>query len=211
MKRVRAANHQSGNREKISDILAALSDQFTGAKVTVGELTRALSGRAFGMLLLVLALPNLIPIPAPGLSALLGVPLIFVTFQMMLGMKTPWLPGMLARRSVKTERLQALCRRVVPWMCKLERVNRPRLMMLTATPMERVVALICVVLALMIVMPIPFGNAFPALAICLFAIGLMQRDGVFVIAGLIVTCISATVIAAFLGGLLYSITALVGL
>ena len=211
MKHERTTHKDSPNVNKISDILTSLPNHFTNTKITIGEIKEALSERAYGILLLVLALPNLIPIPAPGLSTLLGVPLLLVTFQLMLGLKTPWLPNFIAKRSIKRDHLHAVCRRVTPWMQRLESVMMPRLMFFTAVPMNRLIALICVVLSLMIMMPIPFGNAFPALAICLFAVGIFQRDGLFIIAGLIITWISATVITTFLVGLWFSIMIFLGL
>ncbi|MDX2094456.1 MAG: exopolysaccharide biosynthesis protein [Alphaproteobacteria bacterium] len=199
------------NGRRISDILATLPDRFPSSHTTVGALLEALAGRAYGILLLVLALPNLIPVPAPGLSALLGLPLLWVTFQQVLGLETPWLPGGVARRRIKTSHLRSVCSRMVPAMRKLEYVMTPRLMLLTSPPAVRLIALLCVILSLMIAMPIPFGNAFPALAICLFAIGILQRDGLFVLLGLTVALLSATVIAAFLMGLLLSASAFFGL
>lgn len=189
------------NGNKISEILAALPARFETPTLTIAALSEALSGRAYGILLLVLALPNLIPIPAPGLSAIVGAPLILVTLQMMLGLKSPWFPGFIAKRTLKTAQLKNVCTRVVPVMEKLERITSPRLKFLARPPADRVIALICAVLSLMIMMPIPFGNALPAFAICLFAIGILQRDGVLVLAGLLVTLLGTAAISAFIGQL----------
>ncbi len=189
------------NGHKISEILAALPDRFSTPTVTVAALSNALSGRAYGMLLLVLALPNLIPIPAPGLSAVLGAPLILVTVQMMLGLKSPWFPNVIAKRTLKAEWLRRVCVRAVPVMKMLELLTSPRLKFLTRPATDRVIAFICAVLSLMIMMPIPFGNALPALAICLFAIGILQRDGLFILAGLLVTLLGTAAISAFIAGL----------
>lgn len=202
MKHPSAAPADPLNGDKISAILKALPDRFYMPTLTIGALSHAFSGRAYGMLLLVLALPNLIPIPAPGLSAIVGAPLILVSLQMLLGLASPWLPHGIARRSLKTEQLRHICRRVVPVIETLELVTSPRLTYLAKPPVDRLIALICVVLSLMIMMPIPFGNAIPALAICFFAIGILQRDGLFIIAGLLVAMLGAAAISAFLHTLL---------
>lgn len=189
------------NGNKISEILAALPDRFSTPTVTIAALSDVLSGRAYGMLMLVLALPNLIPIPAPGLSAIVGAPLILVTLQMMVGRTSPWFPHFISKRSIKTEQLRRVCNRVVPVMQRLELVTSPRLKFLAKSPVDRLIALICIILSLMIMMPIPFGNALPALAICFFAIGILQRDGLLVITGLIVTLLGTAAISAFIGDL----------
>lgn len=186
------------NGNKISDILAALPSRFKAPTLTVADLSEALSGRAYGMLLLVLALPNLIPIPAPGLSAVVGAPLILVTLQMMLGLKSPWFPHFIAKRTLKTQQLKRVCARVLPVIKRLELVASPRLTFLAKPPADRLIALICAVLSLMIMLPIPFGNALPALAICLFAVGILQRDGLFILAGLLVTLLGTAAISAFI-------------
>ncbi len=199
------------NGRRISDILATLADSFTTPTVTIGELRDALSGRIYGIFLLVLALPNIIPIPAPGLSAVLGTPLILLTFQLMLGWKTPWFPKFIVRQRIKTEYIRRLCEYVLPWLRKLERIILPRWMWLVKYPADRLIALLCVVLSLAIMMPIPFGNALPALAICCFAIAILQRDGLCVILGIVVGLLATSVIVASLSALLMALQKGLGL
>lgn len=186
------------NGNKISEILSTLPGRFSTPEITIAALSNALSGRVYGILLLVLALPNLIPIPAPGLSAIVGAPLILVALQMVLGLKSPWFPDFISKRKLKTEQLHRVCIRVVPVIKKLELITMPRLRFLAKPPADRVIAFICVILSLMIMMPIPFGNALPALAICFFAIGILQRDGLFILAGLLVTLLGTAAISAFI-------------
>ncbi len=199
------------NGRKISDVLKTLPDHFSTPVITIGELKDALSGKAYGILLLLLAIPNLIPIPAPGLSAALGAPLILVTFQLMLGLKTPWLPKFIASRHIKRAALRRTCNRVIPHLEKLEFITGPRLTFLVSYPADRFIALVCVILSLMIMLPVPFGNALPGLAICLFALGILQRDGLFIIFGIIIALLGAAIISAFSGALFLSMMKFIGL
>jgi hypothetical protein len=189
------------NDRKVSDILKTLPDDFSTPKVTIGELKTALSVRSYGILLLVLALPNLVPIPAPGLSAILGIPLIFITAQFMLGLKSPWFPEFIARKEIKCDDMKKIFTRIIPYIEKLEFITKPRLKFLVRPPTDRFIALICFVLSLVITMAVPFGNALPALAICFFALGILQRDGLFTIFGIIMTILSIAVISVFLNWL----------
>jgi hypothetical protein len=202
MKHDHALDTALRNGEKLSAILRALPGAFSATEIKVGELKDAFSGRTYGILLLVLALPNLIPIPAPGLSAVLGAPLVLFTFQLMLGMKTPWFPDFIARRRVKRADMTQVCARIVPTIERLELISTPRLQFLVRPPADRGIACVCLVLSLMIMMPIPFGNALPALAICLFALGLLQSDGLFVLLGIIATLAGATTILLFFDAIL---------
>ena len=193
------------NGKKISDVLKELPVHFTTPDISIGALKDALPGRIYGILLLVLAVPNFIPIPAPGLSAILGLPLVVISFQLMLGRKTPWFPKFIARRTIKRDHLQRICTRIAPYLAKLERIIKPRLKFLVKPPADRVIACLCVVLSLMIMMPVPLGNALPALAIFFFAMGILQRDGLLVILGILIAIIAGIVISAFVGGIFLSV------
>ncbi len=202
MKHRQIANTALRKGEKLSSILRAVPDVFSTPEITIGELKKAFSGRTYGVLLLVLALPNLIPIPAPGLSAALGAPLVLFTFQLMLGMQAPWFPKFIARRTMRRGDVKRVCDRIAPYIERLELLFTPRLQFLVRPPADRFIACICLVLSLMIMMPIPFGNALPALSICLFALGILQRDGMFVLVGIITTLAGATTMILFLDALL---------
>jgi hypothetical protein len=128
----------------------------------------------------------------------------------MLGLEAPWLPKFISARRIKRDHLRRVCTWVIPYLEKLERIISPRLGLLVKPPANRFIALLCVILSLMILLPIPFSNGLPSLAIFLFAIGILQRDGLFVIFGMIVALISATAILAFSSALFLSITKFIG-
>lgn len=118
------------NGRKISDILLTLSQGFSSQEVSIRELRDALSGRVYGILLLLLALPNLVPFPVPGLSAITGLPLLLLTMQMIFNRTIPWFPEAVLNRSIKTEHLHKLCNVAFPYLRKLERFVMPRFMWL---------------------------------------------------------------------------------
>jgi hypothetical protein len=193
----------SNTDARISEILSDLANRFDTPSVTIEALSTALATRAYGMLMLVLALPNLIPIPTPGRSTIVGAPLMLVTLQMAFGRESLWLPPFIGKRSLKTAHVQHLCKRVVPVMKKLELLSSPRLQFLIGPIAVRAIALLCTLLSLMIMMPIPFGNAIPALSISCFALGILQRDGLFIIAGLMVTLLGIAAISAFISSIFH--------
>lgn len=135
-----------------------------------------------GALLFVFAVPNTIPLP-PGASSILGAPLLFLTAQLALG-RSPWLPRVIADRSMDRAHFAVIIQRIAPWLARAERLLRPRLGFLTRPPVEYVIGVICLLLSIILFLPIPFGNMPPAVAICLFALGILERDGIWVIAGL---------------------------
>ena len=81
-------------------------------------------------------------------------------------------------------------------MVRAERLLRPRLQTLARPPFEYLLGAICLLLSIILFLPIPMGNIPPAIAICLFALAILERDGVWVLAGL---CASAAAVAIVWG------------
>ena len=183
----------TSRRLPVSEVLRGISNDPSRERVSIGDLLVALGDRALGALLFIFAFPNILPMP-PGTSAVLGAPLIFLAAQLALGRK-PWLPAIITRRSMSREDFHALVLRVGPWLKRAERLLRPRASALALPPMEYVVGFVCLLLAAMLVLPIPLGNMLPALAISLMALGVLERDGLWVLAGFIVAAISTVVVS----------------
>jgi hypothetical protein len=161
---------------KLEGLAAGTSD-----RITVGEIADGLGQRSFGALFLAFAFPNMLPMP-PGASAVLGAPLIVLSAQFMLG-RHAWLPGPIARRSLRRDDFAGLVRRAVPWLERAERLLRPRLPALAGSRAEPIIGVLLLALSVLLALPIPLGNFLPALAICLFALGVLERDGLWVLAG----------------------------
>jgi len=153
------------------------------AELTVGEMVgRIESGDGPGPVLFVLTLPVLLPLP-PGVSMLLALPLLMVAPQIVLGRSKLWMPAALSRHAIKREALAKLLHRILPPLRRFERLVRPRLGFLTGDLGARLVGLACTLIAVVLVLPIPFANFVPAVALTMFALGLARRDGLMVLAG----------------------------
>ena len=164
-------------------MLNAIAADTSRERISIADLLIALQDRALAALLLIFALPNVIPVP-PGTSALLGAPLLFLAAQLAFGMR-PWLPRVIAERSMPRAHFAALITRATPWLARAERLLRPRWSALCRPPAEYPVGGVCLLLSLIVFLPIPLGNMLPALAICLLALGILERDGLWVLAGLL--------------------------
>lgn len=169
------------------------------SKISLGEIMDALGDRAFGALLLILSIPNVLPVP--GLSTATGVPMILLGAQMAAGRHSPWLPRRMLAASFDRKAFLGVIRRARPWAERVERHLRPRLPAMAGPTAERLLGLAVVVLAVILSLPIVFGNQPPALAIALIALGLMESDGVFVSAGLVAGLLAIVIVAAVLLGL----------
>jgi hypothetical protein len=194
-------------RLPLSAVLQQLAAEPGRERVSVRDLFAALGDRALAALLFVFAVPNVLPSP-PGLSTVLGVPLLFLSAQLLFGRKA-WLPEFIARRSMARADFESLMNRVLPWLRRAEKLLKPRLSGLALPPMEYLLGLICLALALVLVLPIPLGNNAPALAIALIALGILERDGLWVLAGLGVTALSVTVVSGVVLAIVKTVTAVV--
>jgi hypothetical protein len=151
------------------------------ALVSLGQIADRFGGRAFGALLFVLAIPNLLPLP-PGSTTVLGFPLLILAPQVALGLRRPWLPRFLYRRPIRRADLKRAFDKVIPILKRIETVSSPRLTFLFGSVGDRLIGLVCTALALVLILPIPLGNLAPSIALALFGLSLALRDGLLAIA-----------------------------
>ncbi|MEM6896076.1 MAG: exopolysaccharide biosynthesis protein [Pseudomonadota bacterium] len=166
----------------ISRRLTQLAEDAPGQTVTLDWVLGQLHERAFGLFLLVLALPCCIPF-LYGVPQVVALPLMFVSVQILFGRNVPWLPTKLGARAVSNEALENLARRAEPWLRRIEAISRPRLATLTRAPADRIVGLALVLFSASILVPLPATNTVPGFAVVVVSMGLLQRDGILVILG----------------------------
>lgn len=191
----------AGSTRSVSKILADLASE-PKARVSLGDLLAVLGDRAFGVLMLLLSLPNAVGLGAiPGLSTVFGVPQILVALQMVYGAGRPWLPKALLDRSIAMSDFRSVSIKALPHLERIEKHLRPRYEALASPIAERLLGIVFVVLATIVSLPIPLGNQPPAVAMAVISLGLVERDGVFVAAGLAISVLAVMIaLAVVLGG-----------
>jgi len=188
---------------RLSDILQKIADMpATGdERISLGQLIEGFGNRAFGALLFIFAVPVALPIAIPGISALLGAPLLFLSWQLMRGHEKPWLPDVMRSRSFRRADFAGMLLRVLPSIRRVERLVGPRLTWLTNRSGEQVIGLFAFVLAVVLFLPIPFGNTVPALAIAITALAVLERDGVAAIVGTLIGLTGIALVSGAVVGL----------
>ncbi len=171
-------------------------------RISLGALRDALGDRGFGVLLFIFALPNLVPVNIPLLSAVLGLPLVLLAAQLTYGRHKPWFPHWLTAQSFPRDGFTNVVLRSLPYLERTERLLRPRLTFLLSWTGERLIGLAILILALVLALPIPFANWLPACAIAIIGLAIVEKDGLAVLAGLAVGVASLTVAAAVVVGLI---------
>jgi hypothetical protein len=195
----------AGNHRKVSQIIGELAAS-SKAHVKLADLLDVLDERAFGVLMLILSLPNAVGLGTiPGLSTVFGVPQVFVALQMIVGAPRPWLPDFVLQRSIPMKDFRTMVDKARPHLLRLERLLRPRLTVMSAGLVERMLGLVLLLLSVIVALPIPFANQPPAVAQGLIALGLIERDGVVILIGLGVAAIATAIATAVGGGIIAGI------
>ncbi|EJC68211.1 exopolysaccharide biosynthesis protein [Rhizobium sp. 1AS11] len=168
-------------------------------RISIGDLFNTMGDRAISALMLIFALPNAFPTP-PGTSAVLGAPLVFLAAQLTFGLK-PWLPKVIANRSMRREDFETIVGRIHRWLAWAERMLKPRLAIFAEPPAEYLAGAACLLLSIVLLLPVPLGNILPAVTISVFAFGILGRDGLFALIGFVMTAVSLVVA----GGVIYGL------
>lgn len=182
-------HHKHETPPPASELLHDLMDAFPEESVTVGDIMKRLEGQAFGLLLLVLALPNCIP-NIPGLSTIFGVMMVAPAVQLILGRGDLWLPSRVRRWQISRHALQMAINGSLPILKRIERYVAPRWTFLVRPPFTQLLGLQTLFLAIVLILPIPLGNWMPGVTVAATALALIQRDGRLVLLSVPLTLIS---------------------
>lgn len=182
----------TGRPRRFSDTLEGLGAN-GGEKLFLGEIVEAFGDRAFGAVMLLFAIINLLPWP-PGGTTLTGAPLLFLSAELAWGRDSLWLPRWLDRASVRRQTFRTLSGRLMKVIRFTEALSRPRLYFLTSRMGQGLIGLACLLLSAILVLPVFGGNLVPAVAIGFFSLGVMQRDGVAVLLGWLLTGVTVVIL-----------------
>lgn len=190
------SSHDSESAPLLSHILEeCLADHENGLQV--GALLDAVAERGFGFLLFLVGLPALVPVLPPGASMVVGGLISIVALQLIWGSSRPWLPRRARNYTFSPKATQALREKGLKMLTKVEKLSRPRLALLTTHLASRLLGPLILVIGLILILPLPFLNTLPALGVMAIGLGLVNRDGLFVIFG-------TTLCLGIVGFLIYS-------
>lgn len=173
-----------------SEVLESLG-QGDDPKLTLDEVVEAFGDRGLGALILVLTLMALLPWP-PGGKAVFAVPIILLATELTLQHNEVWLPRWALRTSLSREAYRRAVAKILKPIRYVENLTRPRLHVLTGAIGEILMGTACVILAMIMALPVPFGDMLPGLAMVFFALGVMQKDGLAVIVGAALSLVTAS-------------------
>jgi len=184
----------------LSAELAQLQSVFADRSTTLREIVGALASRAFELLMMLLVLPFLLPMSVPGMSTPFGLAVAVIAAQLAFG-RLPWLPWRLLDWPLPPGFLARVIAVTGGVVRVLERLLRARWPLVTGRAWLNGLHLLAVCLAALLLalpMPVPFTNTLPGWTVLLLAGGLMERDGLFIVAGY-ATMLATLVLFSLLG------------
>jgi len=170
--------------QPISDVIRQLMAIAANEdSISIGHILNIFGVRGFALLLLVLSLLNIVIFMVPFSSIVFGLPMVVLAAQIALGLHAPIFPRVLRRQMIQREALMAGLERIVIGLQRIEHYIKPRFMFLTHPHLDRVHGVVVLIMAAMVTMPIPVLNVPPSFGIAFLAIGVLQRDGLFITLG----------------------------
>jgi len=184
-----------------SELLERVVTEHKDDTISVGALKNALHERGFGVLMAIASLPLCIPVPVPpGYTTLFAIPLFILSVQMIWGMESPWLPNWLTRRHIKRSKLALLVRKANPLLRKIEKLLKPRWEFAGSSTGEKAIGVFAFIFSVSIAVPLPLTNLPPGYGILIMSLGLLSKDGVTIIIGMVIGVLGVCLTVAILIG-----------
>jgi len=174
-----------------AELLASIRDH-DAEKITIGECLDTFREGGFSLLIMLFAAPLALPLPAVGVATVIAIPIMILSLQLMMGRATPWMPKKWAAKELSMTSIRKVTGYIIPLLHKIEWLLKPRLTILTSNIGHKITGLACVICTISVALPIPFSNTVPSAGIVLMMIGLLERDGLAIIGGMILGALGIT-------------------
>jgi len=155
-------------------------------------------------------IPMFIPIPMPPpIPLICAFLLIGIAVQICLGYRSPWVPAIVRNRSLAQKDVKAATAKAIPLLLRLERISQPRLQWFGHERAMVAIGALIMTLSFGLLTAAPFIGQIPwGLAVCLVGLGLIERDGMLVIAAIALGALGAVLSASFIYALFITLTTL---
>lgn len=183
-----------------TELMEKAVNKSSADRMLIADLIAAMDGAGFGLAIMIFAFGVTIPLPPP-VPGIVSIPLVIFSLQMLFGYESPKLPKYFANLSIKRQLLATLVRKASPYIRKVEKILKPRLLFMTTSTAERIVGFFIFLFSLFILLPMPLSNFLPGVGILIISFGITGKDGLAVLAGIVIGMFGLTIslTAVFLG------------
>lgn len=185
--------------QKISEQFEQILHESADQPVSLGYLMSHFGHRSYGLIMLALSIPNMLPIYIPGLSVICGLPIFIMGYQMARRRPHPSLPSKLQDKSFERAKFNRVIQNAVPYLQRVESILKPRWPSFTEAKFQPLYGLFIMFLSAFMLLPLPGTNILPAYAIGILALGFTEEDGVFISVGLVGGVLAAIATTAIIG------------
>ena len=195
-----AADPAASLGQQLADIIERLPPD----ALSLGELLDVFSDEGLLLLTILLTLVFLIPVAIPGVSTVFGAAILLVGVSRLIN-RPLWLPQRVKHKALPAARLRPGLTAGLVWVRRMEKISRPhRLRLFVDGPGQGVINNLAFILAALLLMApfgfVPFSNTLPALALLLYAIGFIQRDGGAILLGHLANIGTIVYFSVLIGG-----------
>lgn len=180
-----SASAETAGVEAAGAAPAGAEENAPQSEASLGDVVDRLDERGFGLLFFVLALPCCPPF-VYLLPQIVSVPMLALAGQMAAGRRSPWFPQAIRRRTFPLSSFRDVLDRSEKYVRFVEKLASPRLRPVTGHGAARFVGALLLLPAASIMVPFPGTNTVPGIGIAVTALGLIERDGILVIVGLLI-------------------------
>jgi hypothetical protein len=189
----------------LSGVLDQMEHLSGGAdrQITVEEIINCLGKHSFASTILAFSLISTSPASGiPGVTAFVGLVVMFLVVQMIFGRDSLWLPGFIMRRDIAAKKLREGVRWLRRPVAFVDRFLHERTTFLLHRPW--IYLPLIMVLLLTMFMPfmevVPTSGSIASAMIAIFAAGYLMRDGKVVILSMVLMALLPVGVAWFILG-----------
>lgn len=198
------AGRTPGHDETLGEQLERVIRDLPPDRLTLGELLEVFGDEGLLLLTMLLTVVFLIPVSIPGVSTVFGAAILLVGISRLLG-RPLWLPASIRHRALPAAKLRPALQQGMAWVRRLERISRPHRLRALVDGRARVqlTNLAFIAAAVLLMAPfgfVPFSNTLPAVALLLYSVGLIQRDGGAVLLGHLANIATVIYFGVLIGG-----------
>ncbi|MEX1056693.1 MAG: exopolysaccharide biosynthesis protein [Natronospirillum sp.] len=189
------------NLEEILDRIGQ-AEKDGGKETKMDDVMAEVGRRSFGPVLLVPGIITVMPVVGdiPGVPTVMAILVLLVSGQLLLGRDYFWLPQWILKRTIASKKIDKAMKWTRPPARFIDKFLRQRLTVFTHGAGEYAIAIACALIALM--MPpmevVPFTANGAGLALTLFGLSLMARDGLLALLAFIFTAATFGAVIYFL-------------